>query len=105
MDQDIRFAHLVKCGFERIHQMGGKFADETDRIGQQERKILDHDFPYRGIKRGEEFVFGKDLAFAQQIHKRGFPDIGVSHKSCPGEFASVFALHGLLFVDVYKFIL
>ncbi len=45
-----------------------QFADKTHRIAQQKGHILIHQFAGGGIQRGKEFILGKYIAFAQQVH-------------------------------------
>ena len=100
MDQDIRFAHLVECGFERLDQMGGQFADKSHSVGQQERQIIDNHLAHGCVKGGKQLVFGKHIALAQHIHQCGFPHIGITHQGHTRKLAPVFALQGFLTVYV-----
>ena len=85
--------------------MGGKFADEAHGIGEKEGQIVYYYFSHSGVERGEQLVLGEYIAFAQQVHERGFAHVGVAHQRHAGELAAVFALHGFLAVDMAQFLL
>lgn len=78
----------------------GELAYEAHGVCQQEGEILYGNLPHRGVESGEELVFGEDIALAKQVHKGGFPHVGISHEGHAGEFAAVFTLEGFLAVDV-----
>ena len=105
MNQQVGVADLVEGRLERLHKVGGELADESHGVGQQEREIVDGDFAHGGVECGEKLVLGKDVALAQQVHQCGFSYVGVAHQGHAGEFAAVFALDGLLAVDVGQLLL
>ena len=82
--------------------MRGKLADKTYRIGEQKWQIVNHHFAHRGIECRKEFVFGKDIALAQHIHKSRLAGIGISDESHTGKLATVFALNGFLLVNIFE---
>ena len=102
MDQEVGLAHLVESRLEGVYEMGGKLADESHGIGEEEWQILNRNLPHGGVEGGEKFVFGKDVALAQEIHDGGFPDIGISHEGHAGELAPVFTLYALLAIDAFE---
>ena len=105
MHHNVAVAHLIEGGLERIHQVVGQFADKTHGVGEQEWQILNHHLTHGGVEGGKKFVFGKHIALAQQVHKRGFTHVGIAHEGDTSEFATVFALNHLLLVPVGKFLL
>ena len=105
MNEDVAVSHLVKRAFEGFHQMGGQLADEADGVGQQERQVGNHHLADSGVKCRKEFILGKYLALAQDVHQCGFAHIGIAHERNAGEFAAVFALSDLLLVKLGQFLL
>ena len=85
--------------------MGGKFADESDGVGEEERQIVDHYFAHRCVEGGEELVLGEYFRLGQKIHQGRFAYVGISDQSDTGEFAAGLALDGFLAVDSLQFIL
>ena len=102
MNQQVGFAHLVQGRFERLDKMMRKLADETDGVGEQERQIVDSDLADGGVEGGKEFVLGKDVGFAHEVHERGFADIRISDECHAHHLATVLALGGHLTVDALE---
>ena len=79
MQQNVRVAQLFQRRLERFHQMGGKLADKTDGIGEQnllprsKRKT-----PGRRVKRIKQPVIGRDRRRGQGVEQRGLTGIGVA---------------------------
>ena len=102
VDQQIGFAHLIQGRFERFDKMMRELADETDGVGEQERQIVDSDLADGSVERGEEFVLGKDVGFAHEVHERGFADVGISDECDTHHLAAVLALGSHLTVDALE---
>ena len=69
VEQHVGFPDFVEGGFKGIDKVCGKFADEPYRVCQQEGEIVDNHFPNGSVERGKQFVFRKNLAFAQKVHE------------------------------------
>ena len=82
--------------------MGGQFANESNSIGHQERKIVDGHFANSGIECGEKFVLGKNIRLGQKIKQCGFSYIGISDQCHTNQFPAIFALCRFLLVDLFK---
>ncbi len=102
VDEEVRLSHLIECGFERLDQSRGEFADEADRVGEQEREVLDGDLADGGVERGEQLVFGEHLGVGKEVHECGFADVGVADERDADEFATVAPLRLHLFVDALE---
>ena len=102
MNEQIGLAHLVQGRFEGLHQVVGQFADESYCIGQQERQVVDGDFTNRRVERGEEFVLGKDLGLAEQVHQRRFAHVGISDECHAHHLTAVLPLRSHLSVDAFE---
>ena len=102
VDQQIGFAHLVQRRFERLHEVVREFADKADGIRQQERQVVDCHLAHRRVEGGEEFVFGKHVGFAHQVHQRGFADVRIADECHAHHLPAVLALGSHLFVDALE---
>ncbi len=79
-----------------------QFPNKSNGIGKQERQIVNHHFSYGRIERCKQFIFGKNIAFAQQIHDGAFPNIGISNKGNTHQLTSITSLHFHLFVNCFQ---
>ena len=99
MHEQVGFARLVEGRFERLDEVGREFANEADGVGQQEGQVAHHDFAHRRVEGGEELVFGKDVAFGQQVEEGRFSDVGVADERHAHHFAAILSLGAFLLVD------
>ena len=102
VNQQVCFTHLVERRLKGIYQIGRQLADKPYGVGQQKRQVADDNLSHSSVEGGEELVLSKDLTLGQQIHDRRLTDVGVAHKSHTDEPSTVFALCGLLFVDLFQ---
>ena len=105
MQQQIGFAHLVECRFERFDQLRRQFANESYGIRQQEGQVVEDHLAHRRVERGEEFVLGENLALGDEVHQRRFAHVGISHQRHAHQLSAVGALHGHLAVDLFEILL
>lgn len=82
--------------------MMGQFANETNRIGEEQGSIVQNPFAYRGIQGGEQFVFGEDLAAGQPIHQSGFAHVGIADQSNTELVLAVLALGLVLAINFFE---
>ena len=69
MHEYVGVAHLVERRFEGVDKVGWQFADESDSVGEQKRKVVDYHLAHRGVERGKQLVLGKYVRLAEQVHK------------------------------------
>ena len=79
-----------------------QFADETDRIGEQERQILDRHFSNGSIESSKEFILREHIGLGEQIHEGGLTDIGITDERDAYHLSAMLALGSHLFVDRFK---
>ena len=99
MQKKVGLACLIKGTLERVYQVGRQFADESYGIGKEERQVVYHYLANGGVEGGKEFVLGKHLALAEQIHDGRFTYVGIAHQCHAHHSASVLSLCSLLLVD------
>ena len=105
---DIGGEHLLQRGAERGDQRGGKFRDESDGVGQDNRAAARQDEIAHGrIKGCEEQILGEHIRRCQLVEECGFSGVGVTHK---GDYGKGHALPALAvqiagFDDGFKFAL
>ena len=68
MEEDIGLADFVQGALESLDQLGGKLADETHGVAEQEGDVLDNYLSHGGVQGGEEFILRKDVRFGQEVH-------------------------------------
>ena len=73
-----------------------QLADESYRITQQERRLLIHYFTCGGIQRGKQFILGKHIDLAQQVHDGALAYIGISYQCYPYISAALLSLGSML---------
>ena len=105
VQQQVSFANLVEGRFEGLDELRREFADEAHRIGDQERQVVENYFPDRCVERCKEFVFGKYIALAQQVHQCRFADIGISDQRYSDQLSAIASLDGHLTVDLLEILL
>ena len=88
---------------EGVDKVGWQFADESDSVGEQKRKVVDYHLAHRGVERGKQLVLGKYVRLAEQVHKRRLAHVGVAHERDARQLAAVFTLYRFLPVDVFEF--
>ena len=77
MYEQVCFAHLVECRFERVDEMGGKFADGALRVRLTGTEIVDNHFAHCGVECKSLFSANTSL-FAEHVHQGRFSGIGVA---------------------------
>ena len=102
MQQHVSLAHFVECTLEGINEICGEFANETYRVSQQERQIVDNNLANGGVKRGKQFVFGKHFALCQQVHDGAFAHIRVAHERHTDHSSTVLSLGNLLLINLHE---
>ena len=103
--EDVGFPHFIERALESFDELGGKFADESDRVAQQKRNILDNYLPDGGVEGCEEFVFGENVGLREQVHKRAFAHIGIADESEAHHLSAMSALRAHLPVYLGKLLL
>ena len=103
--EDVGFSHFVERTLESFDELGGKFADESDRVAQQEWNVLDDYLSDGGVEGCEEFVFGENVRFRKQVHKGTLANVGVADKSESYHLSAVPALGAHLPVYLGKLFL
>ena len=88
----VGFPHFVEGTLECFDELGGKFADESDRVAQQEWNVLDDYLSDGGVEGCEEFVFGENVRFRKQVHKGTLANVSVADKSESYHLSTVPAL-------------
>ena len=68
MNQQVCLTHFVECRFEGIHQVGWQFANEADRIAEQEWQVVDNHLAHRRVECCKQFVLCKHVALRQEVH-------------------------------------
>ena len=56
MDEYVGVTHLVEGRLEGVDKMGGKLADESYGVGEQEGEIVDDDLAHGGVESGKKLV-------------------------------------------------
>ena len=79
-----------------------QFTDETDRIGEQERQILDRHFSNSRIEGSKEFILREHIGLGEQIHEGGLTDIGIPDERDAYHLSAVLALRSHLLIDGLK---
>ena len=105
VEQEVCLAHLVQRRLKRVNQVCGQLADKAYGVGKEERQILHHHFPDRGVQRGEELVLGEHLTLREEVHDGRLAHVGVSHECHTNEATAVLALRGLLLVNLKEALL
>ena len=79
MDDQIGLDHFFQRGAEGRDQMRRQVGDETDGIGQDDRRAVRQPHPAQGrVERREQHVFGEHAGAGQLVEKRGFSGVGVA---------------------------
>ena len=100
MHQQVRLTHLIQSRFKRFDQLGRQLADKADRVGQQERQVVDNHLADGRVERRKQFVFGKHFAFTKLVHQRGLSDIGITDQGHANHLSAVLPLHAFLLIDL-----
>ena len=100
MHQQVRFTHLIQSRFKRFDQFGRQLTDKADRVGQQERQIVDNHLSDSRIECREQFVLGKHFALTKQVHQCGLSDIGITDQCHADHLSAVLPLHAFLLIDL-----
>ena len=79
-----------------------QFADETDRIGEQERQILDRHFSNGSIEGSKEFILREHIGLGEQIHEGGLTDIGITDERDAYHLSAMLALGCHLFINRFE---
>ena len=90
--EDVGFPHFVERTLESFDELGGKFADESDRVAQQEWNVLDDNLSDGCIESREEFIFGENVRLREQVHKGALAYVGVADKSEANHLSAMSAL-------------
>src|SRR6056297_583450 len=99
MKQQVSFTDFIKGRFKRFDEAVWQLAYKTNCIRNQERKISDSHLPDSSIKGCKKLIFLEDFSFAENIHQRGFSNVGVAYESNTHQLAPVFALSCFLLVN------
>ena len=102
MDEYVGVTHLVEGRLEGVDKMGGKLADESYGVGEQEGEIVDDDLAHGGVESGKKLVLGKYIALAEQVHQCRLAHVGIAYQCYAGKFSAILALYRLLLVDAFK---
>ena len=103
--KDVGLPHFVEGTLESFDELGGEFADESNRVAQQERNVLDHYLSNGCIEGCEEFVFGENVRLCKQVHKCALAYVGVSDESEAHHLSAMSALGAHLSVYLGKLLL
>src|SRR4051812_6627775 len=98
MQENVSFSYFIKRTLKTFYEVMRQFSDKPYCITQQERCVFINHFSCRGIKRSEEFVLCKNFTLAQQVHYRGFSNIGISYQRDANKFTSFFSLRERLLI-------
>ena len=75
----VRLHDFLQRRLERLDQPVRQFANESDRVGEQDVLIgRQTQSPRRGIECGEEFVLSQDLGAGERVEQSGFARVGVA---------------------------
>ncbi len=85
--------------------MSGQFADKPNRITQQKRRVRQHHFPDRCVESCKEFVFSKNIRFAEQIHECALAYVGISYQGDPNHIASILTTCLVLLINLFELFL
>ena len=95
MEQNICVRQLLQCRLERGHQMMRQFADESDRVGEQNLlRVRDAQLARRRVERVKQPVVGLNPRTGQRIEQRGLSRVGISHNGNQRQLC-LFALSAL----------
>ena len=79
MQHEVGLDHFFQRRPESGDQMGGKIGDETDRVGQDDRRaVRQAKTPQRRVERGEQHVLRQHPCPRQPVEQGGLAGIGVA---------------------------
>ena len=99
VEQYIRLANLVQSALECLYKLCRELAYEAHGVTEEERDILNNNFPDSGVQCSEQLVFSEYVGLGQQIHDGTFTDVGISHERKPDHRSPVAPLGGHLAVN------
>ena len=106
VQQQIGLHHFFERGLERLDQSVRQFADETDRVGQQNILVRRQAQSARGrVERGEQFVLRQNVRAGERVEQGGFAGVRVTDDGCerPVIALAAVALRGTLAADDFEF--
>ena len=77
--EQVGLNYFFDRGFEGFNEAVRQFANETDRVREQNVLVRRQaQTAGRGIERGEEFVHGEHVRAGEFIQQRGFAGVGIT---------------------------
>ncbi|MCY1538776.1 hypothetical protein D9M68_743340 [compost metagenome] len=102
MQQDVCLSHLIQCRFEAFYKVMRQLTDKSNRIAQEERRLLKHYFTGSGFQRCKQLIFCKYIRLTQYRHQRTFTHICIAHQGYADKGSSLLALSLRLFVNLLE---
>ena len=79
VQQQIRLHHFLQRRLERLDQAVRQFADETDRVREQNILVRrQFQAARRRVQRGEQFILGQNVRAGERVEQGGFAGVGVT---------------------------
>lgn len=97
----VRMGSHAERALERFNQVVGKFADESDRIGEDDVFAIEVKLSRGAVERCEEFIFNVHIGACQAVRERRLACVRVTDNA---DLENVVSLVGLLLAGVFDFL-